>query len=271
MTCFMTVRSSSDREADDSRTRRTTHHQNLRTFPAPVDPGGWGCEQGEAVESLSQGRRVRRLPVLLACGAMLVVGAAPPACAHANPGNYVSVITNVQPTVVGLEVSVESDGSFLTLTNRTGRTLFVAGYEDEAFLKITADGTWENTRSPTARLNAGDPVRDSASGSKTLAAPVWKQIATTNTYRYHDHRIGWTGKGRPSVVVNDVNAQHLIATWTIDVQIDRTEITINGTVTWVPTGFGLADTLFVVICVACIVGVLVALAVDSRRNRGHVI
>lgn len=236
-----------------------------------MNPRSRVSEQGRAVESLARRRRARRLPVLLVCGAMLMVGAAPPASAHANPGNYVTAITSVQPSVLGLDVSAESDGSFLTITNRTGRTLVVNGYEDEAFLKITAHGTWQNTRSPTARVNAGDTERDSRSGLDTLAAPVWKQIATTNTYRYHDHRIGWMGKGRPSVVVDDVNALHVIATWAIDLQIDRTKITINGTLTWVPTGFGLADILFVVICVACIVGVLVALAVDSRRKRVHVI
>lgn len=188
-----------------------------------------------------------------------------PAAAHGNPGSYVTAITSVRPAVPGLVVAAESDGSYLTITNRTGRSLIVAGYEQEAYLRITAQGTWENTRSPTAWINAGGTERDQPSSVSAQAMPEWRQVSDSFTYRYHDHRIGWTGEGLPTVVAGDVNRPHLIERWSVDLTMDDTQITVSGSLTWSPTGFGLAQVLFVLACLALIVGIVAVIVVEGRR------
>ncbi len=212
-------------------------------------------------------RAARHTPLLLALCALLVIATtAGPAAAHGNPGNYVTAITSVQPAVPGLVVSAEPDGSFLTVTNRTGRTLVVAGYEHEAYLKITAQGTWENSRSPTAWMNAGGSEQHLPAGADARATPVWTRVSDSGTYRYHDQRIEWTGDGLPSVVAGDVNAPHLIERWTIDLTLDDTPVTVSGSLSWAPAGFGFAEIMFVLACVTGFAGVLAAIVVERRRR-----
>jgi hypothetical protein len=208
-----------------------------------------------------------RLPTSLLglCVAVLIMVTAQPAAAHGNPGNYVTEITSLQPAVPGLSVSVESDGSFLTINNKTGGTVIVMGYEQEAYLKITARGVWKNTVSPTSYLNQGRSKDEIPAEVNTGATPTWDQVSDSNTYRYHDHRIDWMGSGRPAVVSSNVNAHHLIKNWSVDLLVDGTPVTIHGTLSWSPNGFGPGEWLLVVVGLALMIGILIAMAASSRR------
>ena len=206
-------------------------------------------------------------PLLGLCVAVLMMVTAPPAAAHGNPGNYVSAITSVTPAVQGLSVSVESDGSFLTIINRTGGTVIVMGYEQEAYLKITPNAVWQNSLSPTKYLNEGRSNDEIPAGVSTSATPEWEQVSDSNTYRYHDHRVDWNGSSRPAVVSSNVNAHHLIKNWSIDLLVDGTPVTIHGTLSWSPNGFGPGEWLLVVVGLALMIGILIAMATESRRPR----
>ena len=220
-----------------------------------------------ATVAWSRRRTARHLAPFVALTVPLLLAAtASPAAAHGSPGNYVTVITSVQPEMPGLVVAAEPDGSYLTIDNRTGRTLIVIGYEHEAYLKITAHGVWKNTRSPTTVVNEGGDESHLPEGVTADATPAWVEVSPANTYRYHDHRIDWMGDGRPAAVAASVNRPHLIKSWAIELLVDGTPVTINGTLRWAPTGFGRLDALFVVLCVTLTIGLLVAVVVDERRK-----
>jgi len=217
------------------------------------------------MRSSSRRRPARRLtPLLTLCVTVLITVTAQPAAAHGNPGNYVTAITSVQPAVPGLDVSAESDGSYLTIINRTGRTVIVMGYEHEAYLQITADGVWQNSASPTSYLNQGHSKDEIPPEVNASATPAWERVSDSNSYRYHDHRVDWMGSGRPAVVNNNLNTRHLIKNWSIDLLVDDTPVTVHGTLSWSPNGFGPGDWLLVVVGLALIIGVLIAM-VASRQ------
>ncbi len=199
------------------------------------------------------------------CVAVLIMVTAQPAAAHGNPGNYVTAITSVKPTVPGLSVSVESDGTSVTIINGTGGTVIVMGYEHEAYLKITAHGVWQNSVSPTKYLNQGRSKDEIPAGASTSAEPVWDQVSGSNTYRYHDHRIDWMGSGRPAVVSSNVNTHHLIKNWSIDLLVDGAPVTIHGTLSWSPNGFGPGEWVLVIVGLVLMVGILIAMAAERRR------
>src|SRR6185312_2615536 len=68
--------------------------------------------------------------------------------------NYRSHITGVSPNVAGLRLEVLEFADRLLLTNHTGKTITVYGYEGEPYARVLADGTVQvNTSSPAYFLN----------------------------------------------------------------------------------------------------------------------
>jgi hypothetical protein len=218
---------------------------------------------------VSSGRtRARRLTILLAlCIAVLSPSAAPPAAAHSSGTNYVTAVVSVQPAVQGLEVSTTRDGSWLTIANGTGQTVTVFGYEHEAYLKITAHGIWQNTLSPSTYLNDDLTIEEIPSSANASAQPKWHQISASNSYRFHDHRIHWVGNDRPAVVTQDPNHPHLIKNWMLALLVDGTPVTVNGTLSWVPTPSAALDWLFGLLCVAIAIAFGVVMALEDRRKK----
>ena len=219
------------------------------------------------MESSTALRNTRRLTLLMALYALVLVVASPgPAVAHVNPANYVTAITSVRPAVLGLGVTAASDGSSLTITNRTGRTVVVLGYEGEPYLKITAHGVWRNTLSPATYLNVGRTVGKVPDSANPDAPPEWQQVSGSNTYQFHDHRIDWMGQQRPPVVVKHPNEAHLIKRWSVSLLVDDTPVTVQGTLSWSPTGFRAMDVVFAAVCGAVLIAFGVAIALDARRK-----
>ena len=68
--------------------------------------------------------------------------------------NYRSYITSVVPHVPGLSLEVLEFADRLLLTNHSGRTITVYGYQEEPYAHVLADGVVQlNTRSPAYYLN----------------------------------------------------------------------------------------------------------------------
>ena len=61
----------------------------------------------------------------------------------------------------------------------TGKTVIVLGYENDAYLKITQDGVWQNIRSPTVYLNA-DVVGEMPDDVSADAPPNWQLISNSS-------------------------------------------------------------------------------------------
>ncbi|MGW6278581.1 hypothetical protein [Kribbella sp. NPDC055071] len=206
----------------------------------------------------------RRLAALALVGVLLWASSAGTAAAHGGLPHFASAITSVEPAVPGMHISVATDGRYLRITNPTRRTVIVLGYDQDQYLRITAHGVARNVHSPTSYRNEGHAVPADANAN---AAPEWEEISTSSTAQFPDDRIRWTGPGRPAVVDQAPNKLHLIRTWAIELLVDGTLVTINGTLSWHPGSSPTSLVAFAAVCVALLVGVVVLLLRDERRNR----
>ena len=141
------------------------------------------------------------------------------------------------PAVEGLELSVREAGSRMELTNRTGLTVVVRGYQDEPYIRIDADGgVFRNTRSPASHLNEDRQGRtDIPDRADPDAPPHWQRISEGTTERWHDHRAHWMGDVRPSIVAADPSTtQTVVEGWKIPLDVGDRAITVTGDLDWVP-------------------------------------
>jgi hypothetical protein len=210
--------------------------------------------------------RRRRLAVTAFLVFLLSVTAAEPAAAHGGLPHFASAITSVGPAVPGVHISVAADGRYLRITNPTSRTVIVVGYYHDQYLRITAHGVSHNAHAPTYYRNEG---RATPVGASAEAAPGWEEVSTSNTAQFPDDRIRWTGPGRPAVVDQAPTKLHLIRAWAIELLVDGTLVTINGTLSWHPGSSPASLVAFAVVCVIILAGVVVLLLRDERRNRAR--
>jgi hypothetical protein len=170
---------------------------------------------------------------------LLVVGAGP-ASAHSVGGqgatDFETRITSVTPAEPGLSVTVVEAGSRLELTNTTGRTVTVLGYQSEPYLRVGPDGVFENRRSPALYLNS---VRrnppPAPPGTDPSAPPDWQRVSGGTSVRWHDHRIHWMGAVNPPIVQRAPDELHVvIPRWTVELRLDDTPVTVAGDLIWRP-------------------------------------
>ncbi|MEU8331145.1 hypothetical protein [Micromonospora sp. NPDC048839] len=164
---------------------------------------------------------------------------ATPAAAHGADApdgtDYRTRTTGVTPQRPGLEVRVVEAGARLELTNDTGRAVEVVGYSGEPYLRITPDGVFENSRSPATYLNrtiAGDTALPAE--ADPAAPPTWRRVADGTTVRWHDQRALWQESAPPAAVRAAPDREHRVRDWTIPLRDGADQVTIGGTLDWVP-------------------------------------
>jgi hypothetical protein len=183
--------------------------------------------------------------------------------------NYRSNITSVTPAVPGLSLEVLEFADRLVLTNHTGKTVTVYGYQNEPYARVLADGTVQvNTRSPAYYLNQnfyGD-VNVPASASPT-AAPRWTVIDRTGQIEWHDHRIHWMSPATPPEV-KDKSKRTLIFPWKVPIRIGTKPAVIDGQLFWVPEEGTKTPVGAIVALVVVVLAGLMLVLVVRRRRRG---
>ena len=172
--------------------------------------------------------------VLVACaaGALAVPSVA---LAHQGNPNFLSEVQGLSPSVRGLTVEVLNRDDRLLLHNTSGHTVVVDGYSNEPYARVRADGTVEvNTQSEAYYLNR-DRFADAPipKGVDAKNPPVWKPVAKTGRFQWHDHRMHYMGKGRPAKV-KDPQQRQKVFDWKVPVQVDGRPGAINGTLLWTP-------------------------------------
>ncbi|MFI4990984.1 MAG: hypothetical protein ACHQHO_08765 [Solirubrobacterales bacterium] len=184
--------------------------------------------------------------------------------------NYRSSITRVAPNLPGLHLEVLEFADRLVLSNHTGQTVTVYGYQGEPYARVLADGAVEvNERSPAYFLNqsfyAAVNVPASASPS---AKPAWTLIDRTGQLEWHDHRIHWMSPALPPQV-KDKGKRTKIFDWQVPIAVGAKRGTVDGQLFWVPEQ-GTKTPVGAIIALVLIVlaGLALVLVVHRRRRAG---
>ncbi len=169
----------------------------------------------------------RRVAALAAIG--LLLGAGPAAADAAEPGDFASQVTSVEPDPGGFIIETAGGDSFIVLTVEEGTEVVVLGYEDEPYLRFSADGTVEqNLHSPATYINddrygANDLVPEELQGvDVTTLEPDWEEVAADGTFAWHDHR---THEMRPESPVPRGESYSWSAPVVLEVGDERVEVT----------------------------------------------
>jgi hypothetical protein len=183
--------------------------------------------------------------------------------------NYRSNITRVAPRLPGLHLEVLEFADRLLLSNRTGQTVTVYGYQGEPYARVLASGAVEvNEHSPAYFLNqsfyAAVNVPPSASPS---AKPAWTLIDRTGQLEWHDHRIHWMSPALPPQV-KDKGKRTKIFAWQVPIAVGDKRGTVDGQLFWVPEQGSKTPVGAIVALVLIILAGLALVLVVRRRRRG---
>jgi hypothetical protein len=181
---------------------------------------------------------------------------------------YRSNITAVTPSVPGLSFQVLEFADRILMTNHTGKTVTIYGYEGEPYARVLANGTVEqNVRSPATYLNTNfyaqvtvPPIADAS------APPKWEVIDRTGQFEWHDHRIHWMSPVPPTKVKNK-SERTLIFNWAVPISVGASKGAIDGQLFWTPES-SKAPLAVIILGVAIVIAGL-AFVVFVRRRRAR--
>ncbi len=227
---------------------------------------------------------LRRLTLALICvssllspgiaGAMGADGGSVPS-ESGNPINdqgsnyqYRSNITSITPKVPGLSLQVLEFADRLLLTNHTGQTVTIFGYQGEPYARVLANGTAEqNVRSPATYLNTSfyGNVTVPATANPS-AVPHWVVVDRTGQFEWHDHRIHWMSPVLPPQVKNR-SRRTLIFAWQVPIAVGAQKGVVNGQLFWTPENSKASAAVIVIGVLIAVAGVLFVVFVRRRRTR----
>lgn len=192
------------------------------------------------------------------------------ASAHQGNPNYESVIDSVSPQAPGVKVTVVNRDDRFLLTNRSGETVLIRGYEadPEPYARIEGDGTVQvNTNSKAYYTNEerdGDVAVPP--GVDPTAPPRWKTIDKAGRFEWHDHRMHWMGKDRPAAI-RDPNVRTKVFDYSVPIEVGGRAGAVTGTLFWTPRPGG--DVPVGALAGFVVAGLLLSgLVVVVRRRRG---
>ena len=166
---------------------------------------------------------------------VVAIGAASALADNADPTNYRSTVTGVDPRIDGVRFAVVGGDAYLTVSVAPGHVVEVPGYFDEPYLRVESDGTvFVNRNSPAFVINqdrfgtfAGDvdELGDQASD--------WSLVADNGRFAWHDHRTHWMSEDRPPVV--DGSTREVVFPWQVPAVVDGVPVTVSGELVWIPS------------------------------------
>jgi hypothetical protein len=192
----------------------------------------------------------------------------PVAAAHGGGGalGFRSHVKTVTPSTAGLKLTVLDHDDRLQLTNDTGKTVIVLGYENEPYLMFRNGRVYRNVRSPATYLN------DDRYGQVQLppqanaqAPPEWKELVDDSQYDWHDHRIHWMSRTLPPKVQAHKNVAQHVFDWAVPITVDGKRTMIKGGLDYTPPPGGKFPFLLVIppALLVCAAGIIWSI----RRTR----
>lgn len=216
-----------------------------------------------------------RSPVAALLRTAAALGAAlltltPAAAAHGGGGalGFRSTVTRVTPPVHGLTLTILDADDRLELDNRSGKPVFILGYEGEPYLAFRDGKVYRNAHSPATYLN------DDRFAQVTLppqadarADPEWVEVGQRETYDWHDHRIHWMSRSLPPKIAATKEQAHHVFDWTVPGTIDDRPLKIAGSLDYQPPQSGGIPMGLVFAGVAIVVGGALAVLLRILRER----
>jgi hypothetical protein len=139
-----------------------------------------------------------------------------------------SIVTSVSPMPPSaVRVDIVGFDSFLRVRS-DGVRVEVAGYENEPYIRVDADGAvWVNDRSITRAMNEsryGNSYDAADSTVFSATETAWRKIASNGEAMWHDHRSHWMSPKPPATI----DARGKIQDWVVPVSIDGVVTEIRG-------------------------------------------
>ena len=143
-----------------------------------------------------------------------------------QPRNTESVIESITPAVPdGVKIEIVGGDTYVRLTS-IGVHTEVHGYDDEQYLRISAEGLVEiNDASVTAVLNGDRYGNVDTSKMKPDALPKWRTIGTNGIAMWHDHRSHWMSPKPPATI----DGKGTVLDWKIPMIIAGRRTLVSGT------------------------------------------
>lgn len=172
---------------------------------------------------------------LVGVQAIVMLLAAAPAQAHDEGHAFESSISGLEPARlgVGIELRMLDHDSQVELTNESGKTVIVMGYEGEPYARLESAGpVFLNVRSPALPLNNDRWGRTAPTGSEDAAAPPrWVQVGDHGKLAWFDRRTQFRGSGTPPTVTDPSSRQKLWS-YRIPLLVGAERAEIRGTLYW---------------------------------------
>lgn len=186
--------------------------------------------------------------------------------------DYRSYITSVTPDASGLSLQVLEFADRLLLTNHTGKTVTIYGYEGEPYARVLANGAAEqNERSPATYLNTNFYGQVSVPAyADASATPRWQVIDRTGQFEWHDHRIHWMSPVPPAWVKN-TGKRTLIFDWHVPIAVGVRKGYVNGQLFWTPESSKASPVVIVLGVAIALLGLAFVVFVRRRRGRADAV
>jgi len=179
--------------------------------------------------------RLARGVVVALC--LILLTASPAAADAAGPSDFRSEVTGIVPEMAGVQAEIRGGDSFLELTVDEGHTVVVEGYQGEAYVRFSPDGTVERNRLSTAtylnddRRGAGITIPPEAQQADEDTPPDWEQVASGGTYAWHDHRVHWMDDASPNIDRGEL-VGGAYDPWRVPIVVDGAPAEIQGTLVY---------------------------------------
>jgi hypothetical protein len=181
-----------------------------------------------------------------------------PAASADEYAKFRSDVKSLNPAVSGLELKVVRGDEGLQLTNKTGKTVIVEGYDGEQYLRFDPDGTVEaNQRSAATYINVDRfGLQEVPSNAVPGAKPVWKRIGSGGTHTWFDHRIHLTAKRPPARFTRQKKVTKIF-NWKVPMSVGGRPVVAVGTLVWDPTASSGSDSGGFPVWLGILIGLIV--------------
>ena len=172
--------------------------------------------------------------------AAVVLGPAQPVSAHGGNGgassDYRIQVMGFDGDATGIEVRPVELGNRMELDRTTAKEVQILGYEGEPYLRLDADGVFENVNSPAHFINldrfARTPIPPTATAT---AAPNWVKLSDASSVRWHDHRTHWMDPTPRQDVRDNPDVERVIFPANrVELLVDGKQVAAIVKVTWLP-------------------------------------